>query len=131
MRIKSILAALAVLSAVFVALPQPASAGFFHDREGWGRERVVTHRVYVPRYRHRYYGDADPYHYRYVKPRYYPAYNSGYWVPARHYRKARTHYRLPPYYRAWGYPKRCTRASGCKRYHRHHRHHRYHHRRYR
>lgn len=116
MRIRSILAALAVLSAFFVALPQPASAGFLHDNGAWGRERVVTHRVYAPRYRHRYYvsSETDPYHYRYVQPRYYPYYNSNYWVPARCYRKSRKHYTLPRYYKAWGYPKRCKLNQGCK-----------------
>jgi hypothetical protein len=72
MRTKSIFAALAVLAALIVALPQSASAGFFrHDRD-WGRERVVTHRIYKPRYRHRYYRKSygDPYHYRYVKPQF-------------------------------------------------------------
>jgi hypothetical protein len=108
MRTKSIFAALAVLAALIVALPQSASAGFFrHDRD-WGRERVVTHRIYKPRYRHRYYRKSygDPYHYRYVKPRYYPAYNSHYWVPARYYRKCCKHYHLPRYHKAWGYPRR-------------------------
>lgn len=127
MRIKAIFAALAVLAAVIVALPQQASAGFFrHDRD-WGRERVVTHRVYRPRYRHRYvrksYG--DPYHYRYVKPRYYPAYNSNYWVPARSYRKCRKHYRLPRYHKAWGYPKRGYKHRRHVHRHHHHRRHRW------
>lgn len=130
MRIRSILAALAVLSAVFITSPQPASAGFFYDHGGWGRERVVTHRVYAPRYSHRYYNHAatDPYYYRYVQPRYYPAYNTHYWVPARCYRKCRSRYDLPRYYRAWGYPKHCKSHRGCKTYHHRH-HHRYHHHR--
>lgn len=131
MRIRNILAVLAVLAAVFVALPQSASAGFRHDHGDWGRERVVTHRVYAPRYSHRYYAydGTDPYHYRYVQPRYYPAYDTHYWVPARCYSKCRKHYKLPRYYKAWGYPKYCKHSHGCKttghRYHRHHyRHHR-------
>lgn len=128
MRIKSTLAALTVLSAILVALPWPASAGVRHDRDGWGREHVATHRVNAPRYSHRYYGNnlSDPYHYRYVQPRYYPVYNSGYWVPARHYRKARKHYVLPHYYKAWGYPKHCKRDRDCYPYRHHHRHHRHH-----
>ncbi len=80
MRVKAICAAFAVLAALIVALPQSASAGFFRR-------------------------DRD-YHYSYVKPRYYPAYNSHYWVPATSYRKCRKHYHLPRYYKAWGYPKR-------------------------
>lgn len=118
-RIKSLVAALAVLAALIVALPQSASAGFrHHHHHGWSGDRTVTHRVYPPRYRHRYYVYGDPYHYRYVKPRYYPAYNSHYWVPARCYKKCRKTYRYPRYYKAWGYPKRG---------HKHHRHHRRHH----
>jgi hypothetical protein len=123
MRTKSIFAALAVLATLIVALPQSASAGFFrHDRD-WGRERVVTHRIYKPRYRHRYYRKSygDPYYYRYVKPRYYPAYNSHYWVPARYYRKYRNHYHLPRYHKAWGYPKRAYKHR--RHSHRHHRRH--------
>lgn len=128
MRIRSIIAALAVLCAIFVVAPQSASAGFFRDHGGWGRERVVTHHVYAPRYHHRYYGHSvtDPYAYRYVQPRYYPAYNSHYWVPARCYRTCRPHYRLPRYYRAWGYPKHCKSRHGCKTYGRRHHHHRHH-----
>lgn len=98
MRIKSILAALAVLTAAFVAFPQSASAGFRHYYN---------------------YTDGDPYHYRYVQPGYYPYYDSHYWVKARCYRKARKHYKLPRYYKAWGYPKRCKAHHGCKPHHHH------------
>ena len=121
MRFKSLLAALAVLAAVVVALPQPASAGLFRHRHHESGERVVTHRIYRPRYRHRYVG--DPYRYRYQKRRYYPAYNSHYWIPARCYRKkCRRHYHLPPYYKAWGYTKRGHKRRHHRRSDRRHRH---------
>ncbi len=129
MRIRNILSALAVLFAIVVALPQSASAGFRHSHDGWDRERVVTHHVSDSRFsRHFYrYGDPDPYHYRHVQPRYYPYYNSGYWVPARCYRyKCRKQYRIPRYYQSWGYPKACNHRNGCKRHH-HRRHRVYHH----
>ena len=117
MRIKTLIAALAGLAALIVALPQSASAGFLRDHE-WGGEHVSNHRIYTPRYRQQYvrksYG--DPYHYRYVKPRYYPAYNSRYWVPARCYRKCRKQYRLPRYYKAWGYPKRGHKHRHARRH---------------
>ncbi len=107
MRFVTILAAFAALCAVFAtALPEPAQAGF-RDR-GWGERRVVTHRVYRPRYVHVYRyrrGHGDPYAYRYEPRGYYPYYNSRYWKPPQYIRRPR-HYRQPPYYKAWGYPKR-------------------------
>ncbi|MGD9784036.1 MAG: hypothetical protein AB7E80_12790 [Hyphomicrobiaceae bacterium] len=123
MRLKSILAALMALVALAVAVPQTADAGGFHRHrapEGWGRERVVRHWVFYPRYTHVYYRHSvtDPYAYRYVQPRYYPYYNSRYWVPARCYSRCKPHYRLPRYHASWGYPG--------KRRHHHHRHHRHH-----
>lgn len=132
MRIRSIFAALAVLTAIVFALPSPASAGFRHDQDGWKRERATTHHVRGERFsRHFYrYGDPDPYHYRYVQPRYYPYYNSGYWVPARCYRKqCRKRYHLPRYYQAWGYPKLRKHHHRHHNHHNHHNHHRRHHRR--
>lgn len=128
MRIRSIMAALAVLAAIVVALPQQASAGFFHrDHGGWGKHRVVRHHVYYPRYHHRYYSHSvtDPYAYRYEPRGYYPYYNAHYWVPARCYHRCRPHYRQPPYYKAWGYPKR--KYHHRKWHARHHGRHRHHH----
>jgi hypothetical protein len=57
------------------------------------------------------YGDGyDPYAYRYEPRGYYPYYNSGYWVPAwvlrKRYACCKPVLVLPPYYEAWGYPKR-------------------------
>jgi len=117
MRLKSWVAALAALVMLAVALPQTASAGFRRHTSDWGESRVVTHRIYYPRYRHVYYryGYGDPYAYRYEPRAYYPYYNSGYWVPAKCYRRCTPRYRLPPYYRAWGYPKKR------RYYHRRHR----------
>lgn len=47
----------------------------------------------------------DPYAYRFYKPRYYPYYDSGYWVP-RVVMRYRYRYDtvLPPYQSSWGYP---------------------------
>lgn len=47
----------------------------------------------------------DPYAYRFTLPRYYPYYNSGYWVPREHMRyRYRYDTVLPPYQSSWGYP---------------------------
>jgi hypothetical protein len=73
---------------------------------------------------------ADPYRYTYEQRRWYPYYNSGYWVPTRElqYRRAccrPAYYALPPYYQAWGYPRGVYVQKGWKypryarRYHRH------------
>lgn len=106
MRIKTLLAALAALAGVALALPDQASAGFLHRHaaEGSSKDAVVSHRVYRPRHHHVYYG--DPYAYRYEPRGYYPYYNSRYWVPARCFKRCKVHYKLRPYYKAWGYPKR-------------------------
>ncbi|MCB1522179.1 MAG: hypothetical protein KDJ37_16635 [Hyphomicrobiaceae bacterium] len=129
MRLKSMIAALAVLAAIVLALPQAAEAGGFHRHHapsGWGKTRTVRHWIYYPRYHHVTYRHAgtDPYSYRYEPRRYYPAYNTHYWVPARCYRKCRKHYRLPPYQASWGRPSK-------RHYHRHHHHRHYHHRHHR
>lgn len=127
-RIKSIFAALAMLFALVVAVPEQASAGFgHHHRDGWGAHRVVRHHIYYPRYHHRYYNHSvtDPYAYRYEKRGYYPYYNSRYWVAARCHKRCGKSYRLPRYYQAWGSRKRgYHHAEWHKRHHgRHHRHH--------
>ncbi|MCB1506688.1 MAG: hypothetical protein KDJ47_17110 [Hyphomicrobiaceae bacterium] len=129
MRIKSLFAALAMLAAMVVALPQSASAGFLRHSQpdGWGRERVVRHHVYYPRYRHEYvrHRATDPYFYRYEPRGYYPYYNSRYWVRAGSHKKCRRHYKLPRYHKAWGYPKRGYNHG--KWHARHHGRHRHHH----
>lgn len=110
MRIKSLLAAALGFAAISVTAPAPASA-FHWDRPdqpaGWGHTRTVRHWVYYPRYNHVYLHDAetDPYAYRYVPRGYYPYYNSQYWVPAHTIRRRARHV-LPPYYQAWGAPRR-------------------------
>lgn len=109
MRLKSLLAlAAAVAMLGMVAAPQSASA-FGWDRPdqpaGWGRERTVRHWVYYPRYRHVYltHPATDPYAYRYIPRGYYPYYNAHYWRKAR-IKRFRGH--QPPYYKAWGSPRR-------------------------
>lgn len=109
MRLKSLLAlAAAIATFGMVAAPQSASA-FGWDRPdqpaGWGRERVVRHWVYYPRYRHVYltHPVTDPYAYRYIPRGYYPYYNAHYWRKAR-IKRFRGH--QPPYYKAWGSPRK-------------------------
>jgi len=86
----------------------PAGATDLHRTaapEGWGKERVVKHHMYYPRYRHVYlvHDTSDPYAYRPATRGYYPYYNSGYWHPASG--RERPRYVLPKYYPAWGYTK--------------------------
>ncbi|MGL4397366.1 MAG: hypothetical protein ACRCS9_12555 [Hyphomicrobium sp.] len=108
MRIKSLLALMAGLMCL-AAAPQPA-ASFHWDRPDqprtWGHVKTVRHWVYTPRYRHVYLSHAatDRYAYRYEPRGYYPYYNSNYWRPAHRVRRA--HHHLPPYYQAWGSPRR-------------------------
>ncbi len=53
-------------------------------------------------------GYCDPYAYRREQPRYYPYRNSGEWAPAWAYRQPRYGFLPPPYYKAWGYPRRAS-----------------------
>ena len=104
---------LAIVAALFaVALTSTTAA-----EAGWRRS-----------YEDRYYA-ADPYRYTYEPRRWYPYYNSGYWVPTRElqYRRAccrPAYYALPPYYQSWGYPRGVYVQKGWKdrryarRYHR-------------
>ena len=85
MRIKSIIAAAAAVSALGLISPQSASA---FDR--CGRD-VVT--------------GADPCAYRYQPRGYYPYYNSGYWVPRAVYKRPHDTNKTPRSQQAWGYPK--------------------------
>lgn len=110
MRLKSLLAiAVAMASLGLIATSEPASA-FGWDRPDqtayWrDRGRVVRHWDHHPRYRHVYdgYAVADPYAYRYIPRGYYPYYNSHYWRKVR-IKRFRGH--RPPYYKAWGSPRR-------------------------
>lgn len=106
MRLRSLLATLAVLVAAALTSLSPAEAGWHRSAEpdGWSHPRVVRHWVYYPRYAHVYltHSDTDPYAYRYEPRGYYPYYNSGYWVPACAYCRPRYNYQLPKYYKAWG-----------------------------
>lgn len=109
MRLKSLLGlAVAIASLGMVAAPQSASATHWDrpDRPaGYGHVRTVRHWVYYPRYHHVYlkHTYTDPYAYSYTPRGYYPYYNSNYWGPPR-VKRFRGH--LPPYYAAWGAPKR-------------------------
>ena len=108
MRVSSMLAVAAVLSTFEVLLPAPAHA-FGSDPfvATEGRDLALGARDRGDR------GACvgqstmcdDPYAYRYVRRPWYPAYNSGYWVPAEQMRN-RYHYSYTgPKYRyhpAWG-----------------------------
>lgn len=102
--------------------PTASEAGGWHRDHppaGWGRVQPVRHWVYYPRYHHHYHRHpvTDPYAYRYVRPRYYPYYNSGYWRPASVMHKRRARYHQPKYYRAWGRNKRVYRTYHSRRWH--------------
>lgn len=76
---------------------------------GWGREQVVRHWVYAPRYHHIHYQHAttNPYAYYYQRPHYYPYTGSQYWVPAERMRNRYRYRYHGPQYRyapAWGHP---------------------------
>jgi hypothetical protein len=88
-----------------------------YNHRGWGAS-------YDPYYHRHYRSDweYDRYAY-YTAPRgYYPYYNSGQWRPTYELRYRRNCCRpvaaLPPYYQAWGYPKRIHR-KWTRRHHRH------------
>jgi hypothetical protein len=106
MRLKTILAGLIAFMGVGLAVAQPAEAGYRRS-PNWGEVRTVRHYGYYPRYNHIYVVNVTPdrYAYRYVPRGYYPYYNSAYWRPA-HMVVRERYYALPPYYAAWGYPKR-------------------------
>ena len=110
MRIKNMLAAVALAAGLAVAVAEPTAA-FDFDRPspplGWGNEQVVRHWVYYPRYHHVHLTSSvtDPYGYRYRQAPYYPNYGSRYWVAPRTRHPYRYHYTGPRYryYPAWGY----------------------------
>ena len=64
----------------------------------------------------------DPYAYSFTLPRYYPYYNSGYWVPRQ---AMRYRYRydtvLPPYQPSWGHPVKVYVPTEPRYHHGYHR----------
>ena len=114
MRLGSRVAALLVVTGLGIAAPQPAEAG--------GRSYGYTHLDYkIGPHPSAY----DPYAYYYHPRGYYPYYNSGYWRPLHTWRKPNRDFVIPPYYQAWGYPKRCYKHRAWHLYH--HGGHRHHH----
>jgi hypothetical protein len=113
MRLISSLAAPLIGAAALLAAV-PASAFDVHPSdhalapEGYGdNRRVVRHWVYRPHYRHVYHvaSAGDPFAYRYAPRAYYPAYGSGYWVPAAEMRYRYRYSYAGPKYRyhpSWG-----------------------------
>ena len=90
MRFKSTLAVIGVALALSLTGPTVSEAG-----GGWRSSPG--------------YWAYDPYAYRYIPPRAYPYYNSGYWRPGWEMRRRpRVYHVRPPYYPAWGYP-----VGGC------------------
>lgn len=126
--VAAILAVFTAASLIFAAIA-PAQAGGWHRNRGWGEVQAVDHHIYYPRYRqsYHYHPYTDPYAYRYEPRGYYPYYNSHYWKPAwvmRH--RPRYVFVPPPYYQAWGYPKRHYRhREWHRRHHGHIRKHRW------
>lgn len=123
MRIRSLaaMAAAVFMFSLTTAAPSEAFGWRHHGPAGWDRAQTVRHWIYYPRYHHIYrrHSATDPYGYRWVKPGYYPHYNSGYWRSAREMRKRRRHYPHVPYSQAWGYPKKGVKVYRYRRYHRH------------
>ena len=108
MRLSSLLAAAAVVSTLGVLTPAPVQA-FGSDPfvAPEGRDLPLGARRRGDR------GECtgqntmcdDPYAYRYVRRAWYPAYNSGYWVPAEQMRNRYRYSYTGPKYRyhpAWG-----------------------------
>ena len=109
---KICLAAVAVaLAAIGLAAPQPASAdGENVAAPAPARVHRTQHVKYV---RGLWPGGPDPYAYAYARSRYYPYYDSAYWVP-RGQMRDRSYYpnRLPEYWSSWGYPLTCKVRGG-------------------
>ena len=111
MRLKSILAAMAIMLVFGPAATQSAFAdgGWRkgHQPGGWDRTRGINHHIYYPRYRHVYkvHHHTDPYAYHYEPRRYYRHSSSHYWVSAHRMRHRHRHHHGAKYrYRpAWGY----------------------------
>lgn len=118
MRFRSFLSLAVACAALAAVASQPTAASGRRASAGDGEARVAHHYVAF-RHDRDGYGGFDPYGYRYVQPRYYPYYNSGYWRPAHEVRKRPPHFQLPRYYQAWGYPKRTKYGAEARRYYRH------------
>jgi hypothetical protein len=119
--------ALLVAAVALFVLPAVADAG--HRRKHYYPGQEYNHRgwsnEYYPYYHRHYRSDweYDRHAYSYKPRRYYPYYNSGYWRPTYELRIRRDCCRpyaaLPPYYQAWGYPKRYYAHRKYRRHHRH------------
>jgi hypothetical protein len=112
---------LALLAAMIGLALIPVAAEAGHRRHHYSPNQEYNHRgwnnQYYPYYHRHYRSDweYDRYAYSYSPRRYYPYYNSGYWRPTYELRARRDCCRpfaqLPPYYQAWGYPKRYYRSA--------------------
>ena len=106
--------ALLVAAVALCMIPAVADAGHRRNHYRPGQEYNVRgwSNEYRPYYHRHYRSDweYDRYAYGYAPRSYYPYYNSGQWRPTYELRIRRDCCRpyagLPPYYQAWGYPKR-------------------------
>lgn len=115
---------LALILAVigFALVPLAAEAGHRrHQHHGYNHRGWAE--AYEPFYHRHYRSDHlyDPYAYYPARRSYYPYYNSGHWRPTYELRYRRDCCRpvavLPPYYRAWGYPKPIYKHRKWRRHH--------------
>lgn len=106
---RSIAAAAAASAVLALAVVEPAFA------DGTPSARPAVAKKFSPRLHVNYHyvrglwpGGPDPYAYSYDRAKYYPYYNSRYWVP-RKQMIGRTRYpmRIPEYSSSWGYPLGC------------------------
>lgn len=107
---KTLLAAIAAaIASVGLAAPPPASADGVKETAAPAKAARVYRTQYV---RGLWPGGPDPYAYAYARTRYYPYYDSDYWVP-RSEMRYRTRYpnRLPEYWSSWGYPLSCKQRG--------------------
>lgn len=118
----------ALLAAAIGLALIPAAAEAGHRRHHHHHGAHAHHyKFYHKHYRSDW--EFDRYAYEFEPRGYYPYYNSGHWRPTYELRYRRHHFRpfasLPPYYKAWGYPKR---LHAHRKWHsRHHGHHGHHH----
>ena len=109
MRVNYLAPFAAAIAAIGLAAAEPAVADGAPAAKPAKAPVVAHYRPTHARYvRGPWPGGPDPYAYSYERRKYYPYYNSAYWVP-RHQMKGRTRYamRLPGYASSWGYPLAC------------------------
>lgn len=106
------------------AIPAAAEAGHRRHHHHHGEYNLRGWAESYEPYYHRHYRsdwEYDRYDYYPTRRGYYPSYNSGYWRPTIELQYRKRYYRpysaLPPYYQAWGYPKRYGYRKWDSRHH--------------